>query len=72
MLSKVLPFLAFIGSVVGVFNPYEYGPLSVKQKSYFSIFNSELDHNLAVWAPEKEGKYPVIWFNSGLAGKIVF
>ena len=48
--------------------PYAQGPNPVKHVTFNGIFNAELDHNLGIWAPNKPGSYPVIYFITGLAG----
>ena len=48
--------------------PYETGPYAVRQTSYGSIFNSELDHYLKVWAPDAPGEFPLVYHFTGLAG----
>lgn len=52
------------------FDPYVPGDYNVNHKTFYSLLTSKLDHNLAVWAPDAAGKYPVLYFNSGLGGLI--
>ena len=49
-------------------DPYQKGPLEVKHQNYYRVLTSGLDHNLKVWAPNEPGNFPVVYFNSGLAG----
>ena len=60
-----------LGSVSNQF-PYETGPYAVRQASYGSIFNSELDHYLKVWAPDAPGEFPLVYHFTGLAGLGVY
>lgn len=64
-LFAICSFAAFCSAFEG---PYTNGPHPVKHKTFNGIFNAELDHNLAVWAPDDPGSYPVIYFITGLAG----
>ena len=68
--AVIFPEILFC--VLGAFGsnqfPYETGPYAVRQASYGSIFNSELDHYLKVWAPDAEGEFPLVYHFTGLAG----
>ena len=66
----IFPEILFcvLGASVSNQFPYETGPYAVRQASYGSIFNSELDHYLKVWAPDAEGEFPLVYHFTGLAG----
>lgn len=69
-ITLVYFLLILMPSSLMAFDPYVPGDHKVNHKTFYSLLTWELDHNLAVWAPDSAGKYPVLLFNSGLGGLI--
>ena len=70
IISLALLLATVIITVSSTGEIYQPGPHTVKYNQYNSLFIWGLDHSVDVWAPEGEGTFPVIYFVTGVAGRI--